>query len=69
MAIAPLSVHLWLPIMALSLLASKVLVYVTQATRWTQWCIKQGRNHPFEALGYLAALMVFLGTVLFQQIT
>jgi hypothetical protein len=68
LAIAPISVHLWLPIMALSLVASKVLIYVTQATQWTQWFIKQGRDHPFDALGYVAALIVFVGTLVFQQI-
>jgi hypothetical protein len=68
LAIAPLSVHLWLPIMALSLVASKALVYVTQATQWAQWFLKQGRHHPFEALGYVAALIVFAVALVFSRL-
>jgi hypothetical protein len=29
----------------------------------TQWFLKEGKEHPLKAIGYVAAVVVFLGTV------
>jgi hypothetical protein len=35
---------------------------LSQATLWMQWFIKQGRHHPLDAVGYVAAVIVFVTT-------
>ena len=56
-------VYLWLPLLALAAGAAKTLNYFRLAVGWAQWFLKQGQNHPLEAIGYVAAIIVFTATV------
>jgi hypothetical protein len=51
LAIGALVVHLWLPLLALCIGTLKVINYLRIAIGWTQWFIKQGRQHPLDAVG------------------
>jgi hypothetical protein len=57
-----LAVHIWLPFFVLCLGIFKLLNMARVAVGWTQWFIKQGRDHPLDAVGYVAALIVLLTT-------
>jgi hypothetical protein len=46
----------------------KVLNYLRSLIGWTQWFIKQGQHHPLEAIGYVAAAAVFVGTAIAHAI-
>jgi hypothetical protein len=62
--ISPLVVHLWLPLFSISVGVLRLLNYFRQAVGWTQWFLKEGNRHPLEAIGYVAAIIVFIGTVI-----
>lgn len=63
--LASLVVHLWLPLFLLAAWSLRSLEYLKLAIGWAQWFIKQGQHHPFEAVGYVAALIVFvIGAIL-----
>jgi hypothetical protein len=55
-----LAVHLWLVVVAIGLVGMKALTYMAKATDAMQWFIKQGRDHPLDAVGMVAAAMVFV---------
>jgi hypothetical protein len=59
------AIHLWLPLFAVSLAGARSINYFAGATKWMQWFIKSGRDHPFDAIGILAASIVFVsvGTI------
>ena len=59
-------VHLWLPFFALCVALLKGLNYVLLATKQVQWFIKQGRDHPLDALGIVGGTVVFVGAVAVQ---
>ena len=64
-----IGVHLWLLFLALGgalLQFANLFIYATQKT---QWFIKQGRNHPLDAIGYVAAVVVFLATAIAHWIS
>jgi hypothetical protein len=63
-----LAVHLWLPFFVLSLGMFKLLIMARVAVGWTQWFIKQGRDHPLDAVGYVAALIVFVTTSVIRYV-
>jgi hypothetical protein len=52
-------VSLWFPLFALAVLMAQVLVWLFKSSGWMQWFVKQGQHQPFQAVGYLAALIVF----------
>lgn len=54
-----LVVHLWLPLFAIGVLLTQSLNYFLKASVWMQWFIKRGKSHPFEAIGYVAAVVSF----------
>ena len=58
-----IAVHLWLPLFALSVILMQALNYIRQITNRVQWFLKRGQQHPLRALGYVAASIVFIGTV------
>jgi hypothetical protein len=66
--IAALLVHLWLPFFALSVGVVKGLNYLLWATKGMRWFIKQGRDHPFDAIGLVAAPLVFIIAVAIQML-
>jgi hypothetical protein len=62
------AVHLWFPIFAVAVLATQGLTVVFKALGWMQWFLKQGQHHPFQAVGYVAALIVFAVAVLLELV-
>jgi len=63
-----LVINLWLPLFVLGLLLAQLMNYFFQASGWMQWAIKRGRHHPFQAIGYVAAAVVFAVTALTKAI-
>ena len=61
-------VHLWLPLLSVCVGLLRAANYLRRAVGWTQWFIKEGRQQPLEAIGYVAALIVFTGTIIVQGI-
>jgi hypothetical protein len=59
-AFAALAVHLWLPLLALAIVCTQAITWLSGAVRFMQWFIKQGQVHPYEAVGYVAAPLVFI---------
>ena len=60
--IAACVVHLWLPLFAVS-------AVLLRAVRWMQWFLKDGRQHPYEMIGYLSAAIVFVGTFALRRVS
>ncbi|HEY7243191.1 MAG TPA: hypothetical protein VH678_04820 [Xanthobacteraceae bacterium] len=65
---AALVVHLWLPLFALCALLLRALNYFRRAVGGMQWLLKRGREHPLDAIGYIAGILVFVITVVIQKI-
>jgi hypothetical protein len=59
--IAALVVHLWLPLFAIA-------AGLVSALRWTQWFLRDGRQRPYQAIGYLVAAMVLVGGFVWKGI-
>jgi hypothetical protein len=53
-------VHLWLPFFALCVGLLKGLNYFLLASNTAQWFLKRGMDHPLEAVGFVAAPLMFL---------
>jgi hypothetical protein len=60
---AAMAVFVWLPLFALGILAARLLTPLSTIVGRTQWFLKEGKEHPLKAIGYVAAVVVFLGTV------
>jgi hypothetical protein len=58
-----LAVFVWLPLFALGILTARVLTPLTWIVGRTQWFLKEGKEHPLKAIGYVAAVAVFVGTI------
>jgi hypothetical protein len=58
-----LTVFVWLPLFALGILMARVLTPLSWVVGRAQWFLKDGKEHPLKAIGYVAAVVVFLGTV------
>lgn len=54
-----LIVHLWLPFFSISVALTKMLTYVLLAAKRVQWFLKRGKDHPLEAIGFVAAPLAF----------
>jgi hypothetical protein len=65
-SIAAMAVHLWLPLFGVGVGVLKGINYLRVAVGWAQWFIKQGRHHPLDAVGYVAAVLVFVVTIVVQ---
>jgi hypothetical protein len=59
---AAIAVHFWLLLLAISVVLLKALSWTLSAAGKTQWFIKQGQHHPLDAIGYVAAVIVFVTT-------
>jgi hypothetical protein len=57
------AVHLWLPLLGVAILCLRFLNFVLWSFVKIQWFLKQGHLHPLDAIGYVAAVLVFLGTL------
>ena len=58
-----MAVFVWLPLFALGILIARLLTPLSWVVGRTQWFLKEGKEHPLKAIGYVAAVVVFLGTV------
>jgi hypothetical protein len=58
-----LAVFAWLPLFALGILTARLLTPLSWIVGRTQWFLKEGKEHPLKAIGYVAAVVVFLSTV------
>jgi hypothetical protein len=56
-------VFAWLPLFALGILTARLLTPLSWIVGRTQWFLREGKEHPLKAIGYVAAVVVFLGTV------
>jgi hypothetical protein len=56
-------VFVWLPLLALGILIARLLTPLSWTVARAQWFLKEGKEHPLNAIGYVAAFVVFLGTV------
>jgi hypothetical protein len=54
-----LLVHMWLPLFALCVGLLKGLNYLLLAANTAQWFLKRGKVHPLEAVGFVAAPLMF----------
>jgi len=64
-----LAVHLWLPLFGLAALATQIITRLSKAARWMQWFLKQGQHYPFQAIGYVAAIIVFVVAAIVQVVS
>jgi hypothetical protein len=63
-----LAVHLWLPLLALAIGLAQLFGYFSKAVGWMQWFLKQGQHHPFQAVGLMASVIVFVSSVIIQYV-
>ena len=66
--LAPLVVHLWLPLMFLSIMAYRLLGPGKAGVVRIQWFLAEGRDRPLSAIGLVAAAVVLVGTAIFQHV-
>ena len=53
-------VFAWLPLFALGIFVLRLAKPTTAAVGKVQWFLKDGKQHPLEAVGYIAGIAVFL---------
>ena len=58
-----MAVFVWLPLFALGIVISRLLTPLSWIVGRAQWFLKEGKEHPLKAIGYVAGVAVFLGTV------
>jgi hypothetical protein len=64
--LAAFAVHLWLPLFGLGVGILELLNLLRIAVTKTQWFLKGGRQHPLDAVGYVAGTLVFIIAVVIQ---
>ncbi|WP_439397241.1 hypothetical protein ACRQ5Q_09105 [Bradyrhizobium sp. PMVTL-01] len=57
------AVFVWLPLFALGIVTARLMTPLSWVVGQTQWFLKEGNEHPLKAIAYVAAVIVFLGTV------
>jgi hypothetical protein len=57
------SVHLWLPLLGVAILCLRIANWLLWSIAKMQWFLKQGHLHPLDAVGSVAAIIVFFGTI------
>lgn len=62
-------VHLWLPLLAVGVIGLKSASYFLWASGKAQWFLKQGQQHPLEAVGWVAAVVVFIVTAIIRVVS
>jgi hypothetical protein len=60
--IPAMAVHLWLPMFLLGVLLVQLVNSLVWSLDRMQWFLKQGREHPLLAAGYVIAALVFVVT-------
>jgi hypothetical protein len=59
-----LAVHLWLPLIGIGVAITRIINSFAWSVNKMQWFLKQGRSHPLQAIGYVAATVVFVATTI-----
>jgi hypothetical protein len=57
---AGMAVHLWLPLLGVGIAVIRTARYLSQPVVFMQWFLDQGDKHPYEAVGYVVATLVFI---------
>jgi len=65
---AGLFVFVWLPLFALGIVLIRMAAPLSWVVARTQWFLKDGKEHPLKAVGYVAAVIVFVSTAGWQII-
>jgi hypothetical protein len=66
--LAPLVVHLWLPLTFLSVMAYRLLGPGKAGVVRIQWFLAEGHDRPLSAIGLIASAVVLLGSAIFQHL-
>jgi hypothetical protein len=61
-------VQLWLPLFVAAGFATRGLQFTLKAINFAQWFLRTGSKKPFEAIGIVAAIIVFLGGVVLTYV-
>jgi hypothetical protein len=64
-----LLVHMWLPLFLFGGVISRSLQAFFRGVGATQWLIAHGRQHPIEAIGIVASILVFVIDAVFRALT
>jgi hypothetical protein len=60
------AVFAWLPLLALSIFTIQLFVRFSWAVTHTQWFLTAGDEHPLDAVGLVAAVVVFIVAGIWQ---
>ncbi len=60
LVLAAVAVHLWLPLFGVGIAVIRTARYLSQPVVFIQWFLDQGDKHPYEAVGYVVATLVFI---------
>jgi hypothetical protein len=63
-----LIVFIWLPLFGMSLLIIRLANILTTTVGKVRWFIKEGKEQRLRAVGYVAAVIVFLATLLWRHL-
>jgi hypothetical protein len=58
-----MAVHAWLLLAGLGVLVFKIANYFLIAVKHMQWFLNKGQEHPLDAIGYVAGVIVFVCTI------
>jgi hypothetical protein len=61
-----LLVYLWLPLLAVGALVTRLFYSIFRATEWAQSFLEQGDKHPLEAIRMVTAALVFAAAVIWM---
>jgi hypothetical protein len=67
-AVPAVVVFAWLPLFALGIVIIRLMNPLSWVVGKTQWLLKDGNEHPLKAIGYVAAIAVFIVTAGWQTI-
>lgn len=56
-------IYLWLPLFILASMGVRLVFVFLHAVEWAQWFLRQGDLHPLQAVGLVATVLVFVGTI------
>lgn len=60
LVLAAVAVHFWLPLFGVGIAVIRIARYLAPSVVFVQWFLDQGDKHPYEAVGYVAATLVFI---------
>jgi len=63
-----IAVNLWMLFFAIGIVFIKALSPIRWLSAKVQWFLDHGEQHPLEAIGFVGAFIVFIGTSLAQLI-